>query len=191
MEDAAHDSPDVSRARQLGGRNLPYASSVLFPPDILIDFFSDCQLRRLGVETDAIRHLLITHGHADHFQPQAILVFAVSLPQPLGLYGNGMVQHALKFAATHQFDEASGRVSLKESTAGIRFHPVEAAVSRDIGGARVTPVLSNHCIDKTGCSRSSVASHISLAHVAPYDDIVEELASTGIALAYDGMAVEL
>ena len=34
-------------------------------------------------------------------------------------------------------------------------------------------------------------SHISLAHVPPHDDIVDEAARLGITLAFDGMRVEV
>lgn len=272
LDDPTNESGHLPRVRQLGGKCLRHAASAALLPDILVDLYSDRQLQRFGIGS-SIRHLLITHGHFDHFQPLAICEFASCQPQPLEVYGNEMVGQALEFAATHRWDGESGRFSARQTGADIRFHLVEPGETRNVGAAVVTPVLSNHCIDKARmiaeqralnyvfeCEGKTVfygldssyalprsldllrrftfdvavfdatfgrrdidpagsghhnfrmlretvaefrdlgmvtddtiivASHLSLVHVEPHDDIVDELALEGIALAYDGMTVDL
>lgn len=273
LDDPTNDTGNLPRVRQLGGRCLRHAAAAVLQPDILIDFYSDRQLTQFGVKAETIRHLLITHGHFDHFQPLAIMEIASRLAQPLEVYGNEMVGQALEFAATYRWDGELGKFSVRQTDSNIRFHLIEpGAGERAVGDAVVTPVLANHCIDKpmmiadqralnyvlerdgktvfygldssytlprtldvlrkftfdvavfdatfgdldidpAGSGHHNfrmlretiaefgdlglitddttvLASHMSLAHVAPHDDIVEELAREGIVLAYDGMTID-
>ena len=109
-EEQENEAGFLPEVRRLGGRHRRYASSAMLPPDTLIDFYGDQQIRRLAIETASIQHLLITHGHWDHFQPLAIIDFARGLPQPLQIYGNDMVTDALEFAATHEWQETAKKV---------------------------------------------------------------------------------
>ena len=272
MDNLNNQNEHIVRARQLGGRNLRHAAAAMIFPDILIDFYDDRQIRNLDVETDAIRHLLITHGHWDHFQPEAILEFAARLPHVLQVYGNAMVGDALEFVATYAWDESTGRFSVREMTPNICFHLIRPGQRFELKDTTITAVQGNHYINKQhmimdqwalnyilecagrtifygldssytlpltmehlrqfhldlavfdatfgdkeidtatsghnnfamladtiaefrqegiiGEGTTVVGSHISLEHVRPHDDIVEDLARNGIVLAYDGMIWE-
>ncbi len=272
-EDEENEAGFLPGVRRLGGRNRRYASSVLLAPDILIDFYGDKQIQRFGIETDLVRHLLITHGHWDHFQPLAIIDFARGLPHPLQVYGNEMVTAALDFAATHEWQASGEQFRPATSPANLSTHLVGIGSSFAVGDTTVTAVHADHCIDKklmvleqrslnyvierdgkrifygldssrplpetveqlTGFTfdlavldatfgpreidpalsghqnfvmleqtiatlkglgvfteaTKIVGSHISLVHVPPHDEIVDELARKGIHLAFDGMIIEL
>ena len=66
--------PYCKEARARGGKNIRTRSQALVNDDLLIDFPADTYLHFLqnGVEGDKIRHLLITHSHADHFYPEQL-----------------------------------------------------------------------------------------------------------------------
>ena len=59
-------------------------------------------MREHNIREEAIRHLIITHGHADHFRTIDILEFASRLSRPLIVYGDAMVRDALDFAARNR-----------------------------------------------------------------------------------------
>jgi len=273
LDNLKNQNEYIVRARTIGGRNLRHAASTMIIPDILIDFYDDRQIKKYGVEEDLIRHLLITHGHWDHFQPEAILEFAARLPHVLQIYGNAMVGNALEFAATYAWDESTGQFHIREMTPNFCFHLIQPGQRLALGDTTITAVQGNHFIDKQhmimdqwvlnyileragktifyGLDSSStlpltmaclrqfqldlavfdatfgdmeidpatsghnnfamvastiaefrqegiirahtvvVGSHISLEHVPPHEDIVEDLACKGITLAYDGMIREL
>lgn len=271
-EDESSDAAYVLRARQLGGRNLRHSSSSLLAPDILIDFYSAQQLERLHVDVAGIRHLLLTHGHWDHFQPLAILELASRLPNGLDIYGNELIGRSLEFAATNEWDATQGRFRAIQRDGSYRFHLLAHQQTAAIGDVEVTPVQGHHKIDKQhmivdelvynyvieqsgrtlfyGLDSSStlpgtlqflsryrvdlavvdatfgeleidplgtghhnfdmlevtiaefreagiftdatriIGSHISVAHVAPHDDIAADtLERRGFELAYDGLEV--
>ena len=147
-EEQENEAGFLPEVRRLGGRHRRYASSAMLPPDTLIDFYGDQQIRRLAIETASIQHLLITHGHWDHFQPLAIIDFARGLSQPLQIYGNDMVTDALEFAATHEWQETAKKFGPASSPADISTHSVAVGRSFDVGNAVVTAVHADHCIDK-------------------------------------------
>ena len=97
-EDESEASEHLRRARELGGRNLRQASSILLDPDVVVDFYSPQSLERAGVDVSGIRHLLITHGHWDHFQPRAILELVRGIPGGLDVYGSEAIGRSLDFA---------------------------------------------------------------------------------------------
>lgn len=148
LDDAAHTAPHVVAARQLGGRNRRYASAALLAPDILIDCHDTRQLKRFCGGTEAIRHLLITHGHWDHFQPLAVLELAAGLAQPLQVYGSSVIGSALEFAAEHTWDAAQGRFHARPSTPNLCFHSVSPGDRFAVGAAHVTAVRAIHMLDK-------------------------------------------
>lgn len=58
-------------ARRLGGKNVRTRSQSMINGDMLIDFGPDTYMHLLtrGIEGDAIKYLLVTHPHEDHFYP--------------------------------------------------------------------------------------------------------------------------
>jgi phosphoribosyl 1,2-cyclic phosphate phosphodiesterase len=59
------------RAKKAGGRNIRTRSQALINNDLLIDFPSDTNYHMLAHSLDlsAVKYLLITHSHLDHFAP--------------------------------------------------------------------------------------------------------------------------
>lgn len=148
LDDDDHTAPHVVAARRRGGRNLRYASACLLAPDILIDCHDTRQLKRFCGGTGAIRYLLITHGHWDHFQPLAVLELAASLAQPLHVYGTPVIGAALAFAAEHTWDAERGRFQRRDHTPNLHFHSLGHGDGMAVGNARVTAVRASHMLDK-------------------------------------------
>ena len=155
---APHECHDICRERcakveKWGGRNVRRPSSLFIEPDTLIDFTGPTAeaLDTFGIDREAIRNLLITHGHNDHFQPLEILRFAAGLPHPLTVFCTEIVRDALEFAATHQWDADQQRfVVVRGGHPGLRNIQVKTAppgTSLDMPGFRVTAVLANHMMD--------------------------------------------
>ncbi|WP_054956344.1 MBL fold metallo-hydrolase [Paenibacillus dakarensis] len=63
------DCPGCEYARAHGGRNVRRRQSVLVNDDMLIDFGPDIfpSCAALGLSLCGLKHLLVTHSHADHF----------------------------------------------------------------------------------------------------------------------------
>ena len=146
-EDAQNTDANVVRARELGGRNLRDASQALLEPDILVDFYSDRQITRFGVDSEQIKHLLITHCHWDHFQPARIIEFAERLPHRLQVYGNETAEAGLEFAGQYEWEEDRSRFKLRTGRANLDFHPIRPGQTLPVGEARVTAVLAHHHVD--------------------------------------------
>ena len=138
-----------ARAKRLGGRNLRHAPSLFISPDMLVDFYSDAQMRVYGTRDESIHHLLITHTHHDHFQPGAILGFASSLSHPLNVYGSINVEHALDFAGRYRWDASAGNFEISQHTSNIQVRAIRPGERCSVGDIQVTPVLANHMIDKS------------------------------------------
>jgi len=122
-----------------------FVSHVL-SPDILIDFNHQAAaaLETFGVEASSIRHLLISHGHYDHFQPVGILRFAETLPHPLAVYGNTMVNDELTFCRDNWWDPEIKRWIARQSPFNVEFHLLTPGMSAPVGDAKVTAVHANH-----------------------------------------------
>ena len=133
----------------LGGRNIRHAPSLFITPDIVVDFSSDGQLKGFAIPKEFVRHLLITHGHYDHFRPVAIQHFAATLPHPLAVYGSRTVKDALGFAAEYSWNRSEKLFETNDRSSNVERHAVEIGESFFLGEVQVTPVLANHCIDKT------------------------------------------
>lgn len=126
-----------------------YVSNYL-SPDILIDFndHTTAALDTFGVDGRAIRHLFVTHGHYDHFQPLEILHFAAGLPSPLAVYGNSMTRDALEFCRHNVFDHESGRFVAHQSPFNIEMNVITPGMAIAVGETKVTAVLGNHFMHK-------------------------------------------
>lgn len=149
LDDATNESAHIVSARRAGGRNQRYAAAALVVPDLLIDCHDTRQLERFRGATAAIRHLLITHGHWDHFQPLAVLELATGLDQPLPVYGTSVVGATLAFAAQHEWDEVQGRLRARTDTSNLCFHSIDHGDRFEVGSARVTAVRASHMLDKS------------------------------------------
>lgn len=152
---SGHECSETCRARcaqnrELGGRNVRRFSSIFVAPDTVIDFTGHGHdaLDAYGIEREAIRNVIITHGHYDHFQPLEIMELASRLPHPLVVYGNDSVGYALDFAAHHSWDPEDGRFVPRAESSNIVFGLAAPEQSFRTATATVTPVPANHMIDK-------------------------------------------
>ena len=148
LDDETNQSAHISSARRAGGRNRRYAAAALLVPDLLIDCHDTRQLKHFRGDTSAIRHLLITHGHWDHFQPRAVLNLAADLGEPLPVYGTSVIGAALDFAAGHEWDSIRGRYRACTDAPNLRFHSVDHGDRFVVGSAQVTAVRASHMLDK-------------------------------------------
>ncbi|SDE49512.1 phosphoribosyl 1,2-cyclic phosphate phosphodiesterase [Paenibacillus sp. UNCCL117] len=126
-------------ARQLGGKNIRTRSSVIIDDEIKVDHSGDANMQAIrdGIDLGAIRHVLFTHTHYDHFVPlelySRIEGYAHGLAYPLHIYGND--------SAIYQ-----SRLGLApDGGDGYAFHVLRPF--REIvleGGTRVTPLPADH-----------------------------------------------
>ena len=130
-----------------GGRSVRHAPSLYIAPDMLVDFISSAQMRSFGIREEAIRHLLITHAHDDHFQPLAILDATSGLPHPWTVYGNTTVNHAMDFASTHRWHPSEGRFEWIEHPPKIPVQVVGPGQTFTVGDCTVTALSAKHMID--------------------------------------------
>ena len=107
-----------------------------FPPDTYLHF-----LREPALDLSAVKHLLITHSHADHFYPEDIVLrcpcFSTTLTGKLHVYGNAKMAdrcRALIAASPPSFGAGDF----------LEIHTLEPFVTVELGGYRVTPVLADH-----------------------------------------------
>lgn len=137
-----------SKVAKMGGKNMRRATSSLIGSNILVDFYSDLTLKNCGVNPNDIRHLIITHGHFDHFNPLAILAFSAKLPHPLRIYGSTVIKDAMEFAGKYSCDTETGRFHLRKEKPNFTVTAVFPGETFAVDDLRVTAVLANHAIDK-------------------------------------------
>ena len=145
--DANFGTPDSA---DLPTRDIRRYTCNYLSPDMLIDFNHQTPgaLREFGVGPEVVRHLFVSHGHYDHFQPVEILRFADALPHPLAVYGNTMVIEALDFCRRNAFDPESGRFVARQAPFNIEAIAVTPGVPVEAGDAVVTAIPGNHFMNK-------------------------------------------
>jgi phosphoribosyl 1,2-cyclic phosphate phosphodiesterase len=150
VPDVCGEDCNYKRALNLGGKNIRRATSMFIWPDIVVDFgeTSREQLSVFGIPELSIRHIVISHGHYDHFNPSKILEFASLRNEPLEIYGALPIQTALNFAAAHRWNPQTFRFEAQSQENNCRFHEVIPEKPFRLGDVEVIPVLSSHFIDK-------------------------------------------
>ena len=104
-----------------------------------------------GIDRCQVKHLIVSHGHHDHFEPIEILCFAEALPHPLSVYGSTMVCDALAFCRRQAFDSGSKRFVTQSRPFNIELNTMVPGTTAQVGDTRVTAVQSNHLMDKLYC----------------------------------------
>lgn len=132
-----------NEARRLGGKNIRTRSQALINSDLLIDFPCDTyhHVLREGFDLSAVRHLLVTHSHTDHFYPAELVLrgsyYAHNMQsEMLHIYCNEAVKQYFYRAAAHELEP--------EIEAGLSFHIVKPFEAFRAGDYRVTPLPARH-----------------------------------------------
>ncbi len=136
--------PYCRKALSAGGRNLRTRSQSLVNDDLLLDFPPDSlsHMQRNRLDFSAVRWLLVTHSHMDHFYPADLHLrddncYAHNLSVPtLDLYGNERVLRLLESERLLRSDEPTHT--------GVRPHLAKAFKPFDCGPYRITPLPANH-----------------------------------------------
>lgn len=83
------------RARKLGGKNIRTRAQIVIDGELSVDFPPDAYVHSVlhGVDLSAVKYLLVTHAHMDHFYASDFVVrggcFAYDMASPtLDLYAN-------------------------------------------------------------------------------------------------------
>ncbi len=107
-----------------------------------IDYPADAYFHALhfGVDLAAMRYLIVTHGHIDHFTPQDFILrgykYADEKVQPITVYGSRETL-AIFYECT--------RREMKESVAkNIELVEIQPFVPFACGGYTIAPLLANH-----------------------------------------------
>lgn len=125
--------PICREARQLAGRNLRTFSSLLIDGSLLIDCGPTAawRLAEMHVRPEAIGHLLITHAHSDHLDPESLRSLtrgrAAAGLEPLQVWGN----------------EATMR-KLASVDGPLEAHEVHAGDELDLGTWQVLALPARH-----------------------------------------------
>jgi phosphoribosyl 1,2-cyclic phosphate phosphodiesterase len=125
-------------ARRRGGRNIRRRTSYLLNSDTLIDYGPDInwQSHEFGVDLAAIKQILFTHSHHDHWAPQELTWrykwFAV-LGGGLDLYGNQAVFERLERDCPQPAEELT-----------VTCHLIGAGQAFRAGALEVLPLAAQH-----------------------------------------------
>lgn len=132
-------------ARKLGGRNIRGRSGAVINDHLLIDFPPDIYFQSLkfGVDLGAVKSLIVTHSHLDHFAVGELMMRDLDcfahLPdgsESLTIYGSGDVQAELFRATQREFD-----VTEKKFFEFNRVKPFEPFITE---GVQFTPIKASH-----------------------------------------------
>lgn len=133
------------KARKLGGPDIRTRSQALLDETVLLDFPADTYLHtlRYGKDLSAIRHILITHSHEDHFYPLDMMLKIAPYAhqqeaEQVSVYGNPTVIGMLEDTITE-----SG-MDPKEVLRCIRPVTLKAYVPFAMDDYTVTPLLADH-----------------------------------------------
>lgn len=136
------------KALERGGKNLRSRSQALVNDDLLIDFPADSfsHMQQNGLNFSAVKDLLITHSHMDHFSPtdlhlRSTSYYAHNLTTPhLTLHGNERVMKLLERERITREEEPNDT--------GITAVQVEAYKPFAAGKYRVTALPAFHAMNE-------------------------------------------
>ncbi|MBO7157535.1 MAG: hypothetical protein J6W31_02930 [Clostridia bacterium] len=136
------------KALERGGKNLRTRSQAMVNDDLLIDFPADSfsHMQQNGLNFSAVKTLLITHSHMDHFSPtdlhlRSTSYYAHDLSTPnLTLYGNERVMKLLERERITREEEPNDT--------GISAVEIEAYKPFTAGKYRVTALPAFHAMNE-------------------------------------------
>ena len=132
-------------ARKAGGKSLRSLSQTFIDGDLLIDFPTDTDdhCRRFGINLGKIQNYLITHAHMDHFLPFSTYTRgkwgAHNMPYD-EIYFYGPTNLKERFFRSYEAVSDGVECYLDK----IRFVPLEAQKTAQIGAFQVTPLTARH-----------------------------------------------
>lgn len=137
--------PLCAAARQDGGRDVRTRSQALVDDTLLIDFPADTYHHALStpeLDLPALRHLLITHSHADHFYPMDLGLrcsdFAADVSGTLTVYCNETVAQGWEAARNGEY------APFADLPERVQVRVLEPYETFDAGGYTVTALPANH-----------------------------------------------
>ena len=136
------------KALERGGKNLRTRSQAMVNDDLLIDFPADSfsHMQQNGLNFSAVKTLLITHSHMDHFSPtdlhlRSTSYYAHDLSTPaLTLYGNERVMKLLERERITREEEPNDT--------GISAVEIQAYKPFAAGKYRVTALPAFHAMNE-------------------------------------------
>ena len=131
------------RAMSAGGKNIRTRSQAIINDELLIDLPPDTYLHKLQYRLDlsAVKYLLITHCHMDHFYPQELSVrgscYSPVMESPeLHIYSAKETKELFDRCTRDEIDD--------ESKNALHWHILKAFETVQAGSYTVTPLPANH-----------------------------------------------
>jgi len=144
------ECPSCKRARKLGGKNLRSRSSLMLGEEYKVDLPPDTYLHLLkyNLHFSKLKHLFITHAHADHWAPTNLLMRRyppfTKTPVPLlKIYGNKLVKKWM-YEMMEKMEKG-----FEENRYSLQFRLVEPFRTFKAGELEVFPLLANHARNQT------------------------------------------
>ena len=131
------------KAMQLGGKNIRTRSQTLINGELLIDFPPDTYMHKLsyGLDLTAVKHLLITHKHMDHFFPQEFSIRGA-------YFSHDMTNERLDIYCAQEvkdhFDSVVGGEIKEECYDLLTWHILSPFSTVTMGRYQVTPLPASH-----------------------------------------------
>lgn len=148
------ECPHCSYARSHGGKNIRSNSCAVIDEDLMLDCGPACfdNAVRFGVNLTRATKLLVTHPHEDHLYPWQ-LYWRKTDERNLSLpYADKLHKGGPRFTSIPKLDvygtERTKNVLLSVGETledmRMRFHSIEAGVTIEADGYRITPIRGNH-----------------------------------------------
>ena len=135
------DCKNCMKARALGGKNLRSRSQAVIDDTILIDFPPDTYLHYYvhNFPLPKIKHIFVTHTHADHLQLDDIVMRKTGLanlsdPSPLNFYGSPDVSKTI----------TQKKVNHEMPDSDILIHTLKPYETYEVEGYSITPLPAVH-----------------------------------------------
>ncbi len=129
--------------RKRGGKEIRSRSQILIDGELSIDFPPDSfyHAAQFGCDFSAIKYLIVTHSHMDHFYAADFVLrgykYAANMTSPsLDVFGNAEVIEI--------FRESARREMREEVSKHIRLHAISAFEAVAFGGWRVAALKAKH-----------------------------------------------
>ncbi len=129
--------------RKIGGRSIRSRSQVIVDGDLAIDFPPDCFYHAavMGADFSAIRYLLVTHSHMDHFYAHDFILRGYK-------YASAMVSGTLDIFGNEEvkcvFEECTRRELRPEIGDTVFLHTLAPFEESTFGAWRINTLKAQH-----------------------------------------------